>query len=551
MSIISASTLTTTALQLTADTAGTLVFRTGATPTTALTLGADQSATFTGAVNFGTAGFTNLSVTGVATFSAGTVSLPSITTAGDTNTGIYFPAADTIAFTEGGVESMRITSAGNVGIGTSSPNVRLHIKAGTSTFVNFAQENTNGGTNEKIVDWINNGGSYSLRLLNDAYNSANTAYQVDRSGFTVTNHIWYTGSSSERMRIDSTGNVSVASANAGARSLSVYNSDAGAGSYTQMYIQTNAGYFIQSIGSTANGALSSVYSTGSGGMFQYTVGAYPLYFGTNSTERMRIDSSGNVGIGTSSPSSYSAKLAITGNQDSKLISYMRNDSPGSSSASAIALNAYGNTWGMEIGSAAKNSNSLTWQLDYGGANLERMRLDTSGNLQLSTASTSILNSSGRKMLNQTGGILQVVAGTLNTGVSTSSRSFVDTGLQATITPSSTSSRIFILINTMTSLSNFTQRIYLQVAGGNTASYVGAAGTGVECSMAIVPRVDGGGYIMHPVSLSYVDSPATTSAITYKLQWWCETETAWLNRPNTQDGNGANTMSTITLMEIAG
>jgi hypothetical protein len=42
-------------------------------------------------------------------FTAGTVSLPAITTTGDVNTGIFFPAADTIAFAEGGAEAMRRT----------------------------------------------------------------------------------------------------------------------------------------------------------------------------------------------------------------------------------------------------------------------------------------------------------------------------------------------------------------------------------------------------------------------------------------------------------
>jgi trimeric autotransporter adhesin len=68
-----------------------------------------------------------LGVTGVATFSAGTVSAPAITTTGDTNTGIFFPAADTIAFTNGGTERMRINSSGSVGIGTNNPNVPLDI----------------------------------------------------------------------------------------------------------------------------------------------------------------------------------------------------------------------------------------------------------------------------------------------------------------------------------------------------------------------------------------------------------------------------------------
>jgi hypothetical protein len=47
-------------------------------------------------------------------FVAGTAALPAITTTGDTNTGIWFPAADTIAFTEGGTESLRIDSSANL-----------------------------------------------------------------------------------------------------------------------------------------------------------------------------------------------------------------------------------------------------------------------------------------------------------------------------------------------------------------------------------------------------------------------------------------------------
>jgi hypothetical protein len=59
---------------------------------------------------------------------AGSNTAPAITPSGDTNTGIFFPAADTIAFSEGGVESMRIDSSGQVGIGTASPANLLHVE---------------------------------------------------------------------------------------------------------------------------------------------------------------------------------------------------------------------------------------------------------------------------------------------------------------------------------------------------------------------------------------------------------------------------------------
>jgi hypothetical protein len=68
-----------------------------------------------------------LSSTDPLVFPAGTVSLPAITTTGDTNTGIFFPAADTIAFSEGGAEAMRITSDGRLGIGTTTPTEKLSV----------------------------------------------------------------------------------------------------------------------------------------------------------------------------------------------------------------------------------------------------------------------------------------------------------------------------------------------------------------------------------------------------------------------------------------
>ena len=64
---------------------------------------------------------------------AGAVGTPIIAPTGDTNTGIFFPAADTIAFAEGGAEAMRIDSDGDVGIGIDAPAAPLHVRRLTAT----------------------------------------------------------------------------------------------------------------------------------------------------------------------------------------------------------------------------------------------------------------------------------------------------------------------------------------------------------------------------------------------------------------------------------
>ena len=95
----------------------------------------------------------NLVVVGVTTVAAGTTAAPSISPSGDSNTGIFFPSADTIAFGEGGVESMRIDSSGRVGIGTTSPARLLEVRSAADVlikavstdpgaYVEFADNNT-------------------------------------------------------------------------------------------------------------------------------------------------------------------------------------------------------------------------------------------------------------------------------------------------------------------------------------------------------------------------------------------------------------------------
>ena len=123
-------------------------------------------------------------------FGAGNVSFPSITASGDTNTGLYFPAADTIGFVEGGTEVMRINSSGNVGIGTASPTYgTLEVAQGSAG----------------VVSVINNTvGAWAFRKVRSDGSNGMGIY--DASGFGVPA---FYASGSERMRIDSSGRLLV------------------------------------------------------------------------------------------------------------------------------------------------------------------------------------------------------------------------------------------------------------------------------------------------------------------------------------------------------
>jgi hypothetical protein len=87
-----------------------------------------------------------LVATTLITTGTGTAAAPAIVPTGDTNTGIFFPAADTIAFSEGGTEGMRIDASGNVGIGTTSPATKLHVSGAGTTSGSYTNGDAVGQT---------------------------------------------------------------------------------------------------------------------------------------------------------------------------------------------------------------------------------------------------------------------------------------------------------------------------------------------------------------------------------------------------------------------
>lgn len=219
--------------------------------------------------------FVNLSVTGTATvsgtaeFADGLAASPSITNIGDTNTGMYFPSADAIGIVTGGVNRIRVTSAGDVGIGTTTPAVKLDVANG---FVVVGANTSNPGVGGNMRFRDDTGASRWLSgLLGGAGATAYSIYDIIAGA--------------ERLTINSTGDVGIGT---------------GSPSYT-LDVRTSASNAVR-VGSSSNafGSLLS-WDNPSGESRLMSIGAYALVFGTNTTERMRIDSSGNVGIGTSSP----------------------------------------------------------------------------------------------------------------------------------------------------------------------------------------------------------------------------------------------------------
>jgi len=146
------------------------------------------------------------------------VSAPSIYPTGDTNTGIFFPAADTIAFTEGGVESMRIDSSGNVGIGTASPAAKLDVTGEIKIYP----------SSSSAILRFGSGGVEKGKIAVDS--SSNMDFET--AGL-------------QRMRIDPSGNVGIGHTSSGSKLSILKNSPTGF-SEAQIEMLSSAGDVVLS-----------------------------------------------------------------------------------------------------------------------------------------------------------------------------------------------------------------------------------------------------------------------------------------------------------------
>ena len=246
-----------------------------------------------------------------AAFVAGTAALPAITTTGDTNTGIFFPAADTIAFSEGGAEAMRLDSAGNMGLGVTPSAWVAGSKALQISSVTAVSQSANGYVN----------------ITNNAYESASETYKYLVSSYQAAlyqqksgKHEWYTAASgtagntisfTQAMTLDASGNLGVGVTSPVSPLTAARGNVTGAGQWASsaiaVYNPTNTGSYSQisfgyTVGTTNAAAYIGYVSTnqGANGYGDLVFGTRAVNTDTQPTERARITSAGDLLVGGTS-----------------------------------------------------------------------------------------------------------------------------------------------------------------------------------------------------------------------------------------------------------
>jgi hypothetical protein len=305
---------------------------------------------------------------------------------GATTAGVYGRASGAeIAFNANNSEQMRLTSAG-LGIGTSSPSGKLDV-AGASDGDNVIRASTNSsngiiiirpdGANGNVLRWGGNGAN------------ANTFRFIS-------------GGELERMRIDSSGNLGIGTSSTNARldvrSLGTYTGEPQAIFYDTRAVAANVGGGIN-FGGTFTGTTVTTWAGISGlkenatdGNFAGCLAFFTRPNGSGATERMRLDSSGNLGLGVT-PSAWSL---LTGLQVKNAAVWAAGTDAGfvnngyfngsswryiaSSSAALYQTTANVHAWYNAPSGTAGNTISFT----------QAMTLDANGNLGLGTTSPNRL-----------------------------------------------------------------------------------------------------------------------------------------------------------------
>lgn len=273
---------------------------------------------------------------GIAQIADGAAATPGLSFAADTDTGIFRPGANTLAFATAGAERMRIDASGNVGIGTSSPTQPLTMEIGDTLSGTRVISSGTGAGGVPVYEGIayrgDNNTSFGTRFAAAFRNSSGSGVAANQTlGMLLFGGQWGTSTTFQAANLR----------------------------YAASIVGVAEGSFTSA---TAMPTAIS-FRTGSTGDDAYT----PNF--TYGTERMRIDSSGRVGIGTNNPLTA---LSVLGTGDVRV--------------------TIGNaTAGIQAGVDASNNTligtnqAVPFSLFTSGT--ERMRIDASGNLLVGTTTS--------------------------------------------------------------------------------------------------------------------------------------------------------------------
>ena len=263
-----------------------------------------------GATTATTGAFTTLSATGVTTLQAGTAALPALTTTGDTNTGLWFPAADTIAASTGGTERLRIDSLGNAGLGVTPSAWISSYRTFSLGDSGLISSRTGASINDVAVgvNWFrNSGGSFVYKANGFATNYG----QQDgvHSWLNAPNNT--SGASAaltftQAMTLDASGNLGLGTASPAEKLHVIGNS------------RTVGDINAWGSGGVVQARLTSIDAVG----YSYlgTVSNHPFLFFTNATERARIPAAGGIqskttiSVGDATPSTSGAGITFPATQ---------------------------------------------------------------------------------------------------------------------------------------------------------------------------------------------------------------------------------------------